>query len=185
MDHENWLEIADFYVAGVLEPDELAAFEAHLSAGCLQCQTRICETQEAITAVPASLEATSPAPAVKQRLLERVDLERAGLVFISADEGAWIEAEPGIFAKILNMDAERGRLTALVRLAPGSRYAAHRHLGSEEVLVLEGSCYCGGRLLRKGDYHRAEVGSIHVDMRTDEGSLMMISAPLQSEMLST
>jgi len=90
MDHENWLETADFYVTGVLEPDELAAFEAHLSAGCLQCQTRIRETQEAITAVPASLNAISPAPAVKERLLTRIDLEKAGLVFINADEGAWI-----------------------------------------------------------------------------------------------
>jgi quercetin dioxygenase-like cupin family protein len=185
MDHENWLEIADFYVAGVLEPDELAEFRAHLSTGCLQCQTRIRETQEAITAIPASVEGISPAAAVKDRILTRIDLEKGGLVFIHADEGAWIEAQPGIFAKVLNMDAERGRLTALVRLAPGSRYASHRHLGSEEVLVLEGSCYCGGRLLRKGDYHRAEVGSIHVDMRTDEGSLMLISAPLQTEMLST
>jgi anti-sigma factor ChrR (cupin superfamily) len=185
MDHENWLEIADFYAAGILEPDELAKFETHLSAGCLQCQTRIRETQEAIAAIPASLEAVSPALALKERILTRIDLEKAGLVFIDADEGAWVEAEPGIFAKILNMDAERGRLTAMVRLAPGSRYAAHRHLGSEEVLVLEGSCYCGGRLLRKGDYHRAEVGSIHVDMRTDEGSLMLISAPMQSEMIST
>ena len=185
MDHENWLEIADFYVAGVLEADELAEFKAHLSAGCLQCQTRIRETQEAIVAIPASLEAISPAPAVKERILKRIDSEKAGLVFIHADEGAWIEAEPGIFVKVLNTDTESRRLTALVRLAPGSRYAAHRHLGSEEVLVLEGSCYCGGRLLRKGDYHRAEVGSIHVDMRTDEGSLMLISAPLQTEMLST
>ena len=61
MDHENWLEIADFYAAGILEPDELAKFETHLSAGCLQCQTRIRETQEAIAAIPASLEAVSPA----------------------------------------------------------------------------------------------------------------------------
>jgi len=86
----------------------------------------------------------------------------------------------------IEMALEKGyRITALVRLAPGSRYAAHRHLGTEEVLVLEGSCYCGGRLLRKGDYHRAEVGSVHVNMRSDEGSLMLISAPLQSDMLPT
>ena len=185
MDHENWLELADFYAAGALERDELAEFKEHLSSGCLQCQRRIRETQNTLAGIPTSLELISPAPAVKQRILDRIDSETAGLVFIHAAEGSWVEAEPGIFAKILNMDAERGRLTALVRLAPGSRYAAHRHLGSEEVLVLEGSCYCGGRLLRKGDYHRAEVGSIHVDMRTDEGSLMLITAPLQSEMLST
>src|SRR4026208_2301786 len=169
MDHENWLETADFYVAGFLEPDELAEFEAHLAAGCLQCHTHIRETQEAIAAIPASLETISPAPAVKQRLLEWVDLEKAGLVFINADEGAWIEAEPGIFAKILRMGPARGLLTARVRLAPGSRYAAHRHLGSEEVLVLEGSCYCGGRLLRQGDYHCAEIRRRHGGDRAHGG----------------
>lgn len=106
------------------------------------------------------------------------------MIFIHAREGSWAEVEPGIFAKILNMDTERQRVTALVRMAPGSRYADHKHLGTEEVLVLEGSCYCGGRLLRRGDYHRAEAGSIHLDTRTDEGSLMLVAAPLQNEMLS-
>ena len=184
MAHENWLELADIYAAGALDGEELTQFETHLSAGCAQCQARIHEMQDAFTGIPASLEPISPASAIKERILERID-SKPGLVFIHADEGSWIEAEPGIFAKILNMDAERGRITALVRLAPGSRYADHRHLGTEEVLVLEGSCYCGGRLLRKGDYHRAEVGSVHLDMRTDEGSLMLVSAPLQNDMLST
>lgn len=185
MDHENWLELADFYAAGALNSEELAQFEAHLSASCPECQERIRQTQEALTGIALALEPTPPASTIKERIFERIDAEQPGLVFIHADEGTWIEAEPGIFAKILNMDKERGYFTALVRLAPGARYAAHRHQGSEEVLVLEGSCYCGGRLLRKGDYHRAEVGSTHVDMRTDEGSLMLITAPLQNEMLAT
>ena len=185
MDHENWLELADVYAAEALDGEDLSEFNAHLAAGCPLCQARIRETHEALAGISFSLEPISPEPALKERILERIDAEQPGLVFIRANEGSWIEAEPGIFAKILNMDAERGRVTALVRLAPGSRYAAHRHLGTEEVLVLEGSCYCGGRLLRKGDYHRAEVGSVHVDMRSDEGSLMLISAPLQSDMLPT
>ena len=185
MDHENWLELADFYAAGALDAEALGHFEAHLAAGCRECSTRVSETRAVLAVLPAALEPVVPPPAVKEKILKQIDSEPPGLVFIHADEGEWVEAEPGIFAKILNMDQERGRLMALVRLAPGARYAAHRHIGTEEVLVLEGSCYCGGRLLRKGDYHRAEVGSVHVDMRTDEGSLMLISAPLQSETLST
>ncbi len=184
MDHENWLELADLYAAGGLDRDELAQFEAHLAAPCPQCRARIREVQEALSELPLSLQPAAPPPAIKQRILERIDSEKPGLVFIHADEGEWVEAEPGIFAKILNLDTVSGRLTALVRMAPGSSYANHRHLGTEEVLVLEGSCYCGGRLLRKGDYHRAEAGTIHLDTRTDEGSLMWISAPLQNQMLN-
>lgn len=184
MDHENWLELADVYATGALDGEELAQFQAHLSAGCARCQARIHEIEDALAAIPVALEPVAPAPALKASLFERLDSEQPGLVFIHAREGSWVEAEPGIFAKILNMDTERRRVTALVRMAPGSRYANHRHLGTEEVLVLEGSCYCGGRLLRQGDYHRAEAGSIHLDTRTDEGSLMLVTAPLQNEMLS-
>jgi len=185
MDHEIWFELADTYAAGALEGDELGRFEAHLSAGCLQCRSRIRETGEALAGLSVSLAPITPAEAVKAKLLERIDSEKPGLVYIHANEGNWIEAEPGIFAKILNLDSERQRVTALVRMAPGSAYADHRHLGTEEVLVLEGSCYCGGRLLRRGDYHRAEVGSIHLDTRTDEGSLMLLTAPLQKAMLAS
>ncbi|HKX50788.1 MAG TPA: cupin domain-containing protein [Candidatus Binatia bacterium] len=185
MDHDNWLDLVDIYAAGALDGDELSRFEAHLSAGCLHCQARIRETREALAGLSATLEPITPADSVKAKLLERIDSEKPGLVYIPANEGKWIDVEPGIVAKILNLDTERGQVTALVRMAPGSAYADHRHLGTEEVLVLEGSCYCGGRLLRPGDYHRAEAGSIHLDTRTDEGSLMLVTAPLQKEMLAT
>lgn len=185
MDHDNWLDLVDIYAAGALDGDELSRFEAHLSAGCLHCQARIRETREALAGLSATLEPITPADSVKAKLLERIDSEKPGLVYIPANEGKWIEVEPGIVAKILNLDTERGQVTALVRMAPGSAYADHRHLGTEEVLVLEGSCYCGGRLLRPGDYHRAEAGSIHLDTRTDEGSLMLVTAPLQKEMHAT
>jgi anti-sigma factor ChrR (cupin superfamily) len=185
MEHENWLELAEVYAAGALDGEERARFEAHLAEGCPQCHARIRDAREALAEMSHSIEPVLPAPAIKERILKQIDSEASGLVFIHADEGSWIEPEPGILAKILNLDMDRQCVTALVRLAPGARYAAHRHLGSEEVLVLEGSCYCGGRLLRKGDYHRAEAGSIHLDMRTDEGSLMLVTAPLQNDMLPT
>ena len=168
-----------------MDGNELGRFEEHLSDGCLQCHARIRETQEALAGVSVSLEPITPADSVKARLLKRIDSEKPGLVYIHANEGKWIDVEPGIVAKILNLDTERRRVTALVRMAPGSAYADHRHLGTEEVLVLEGSCYCGGRRLRPGDYHRADAGSIHLDTRTDEGSLMLVIAPLQNEMLAT
>jgi len=176
--------LADIYAAGALDGDDLVQFQAHLAAGCVLCQARIRESEQALSATAASVQSATPAPSVKASLFERIESEKPGLIYIHASEGSWIEAEPGIFAKILNLDTERRRVTALVRMAPGARYADHRHLGMEEVLVLEGSCYCGGRLLRKGDYHRAEPGSIHLDTRTEEGSFMLVTAPLENEMLS-
>jgi anti-sigma factor ChrR (cupin superfamily) len=34
--------------------------------------------------------------------------------------------------------ARRGGATVLIRMAPGAGYAAHRHVGGEDVLVLQG-----------------------------------------------
>ena len=184
MEHEEWLERAEFYALSVLEDEELNQFQAHLSTGCPLCRARVKESAEALAQIPAALAPLTPPPSIKANLLERIDSEKPGLVFIHANEGEWLEMAPGVLAKILNMDAAKQRVTALVRMAPGSRYDNHRHTQTEELLVLEGSCYCGGRLLRQGDYHRAEAGSLHFDTRTDEGSLMLLTTALQNEMMT-
>ncbi|HET8564627.1 MAG TPA: cupin domain-containing protein, partial [Candidatus Binatia bacterium] len=142
------------------------------------------EIEDALTLVSRSLEPLTPHPSVKGRIFEQIEVEKPGFVFTFNNEGQWQEMGPGVIAKMLYMDEARQRVTALVRMAPGSRYANHRHTQTEELYVLEGSCYCGGRLLRRGDYHRAEAGSIHLDTRTDEGSLMLIITSVQNEVLA-
>jgi anti-sigma factor ChrR (cupin superfamily) len=134
--------------------------------------------------VPQAITPLTPPDRAKSRLFEQIDAEKPGLVFAFADEGEWQAMAPGVEAKVLNMDADRQRVTALVRMAPGSRYDDHRHTRTEELVVIEGSCYCGGKLLRKGDYHRAEAGSIHFNTYTDDGSLMLIITSVQNEMLT-
>jgi quercetin dioxygenase-like cupin family protein len=181
MEHEDWLEKAEFFALGVLEGDDMQAFESHLAAGCAVCRTRVDESATALNQLATGLDAFSPQAEQKTRLFERIDSDKPGLIYIHAGEGNWLEVEPGIFAKILNRDSARKTVTAIVRMAPGSRYEDHRHTSTEEVLVLEGSCYCGGRLLRKGDYHRAEPGSSHFDTRTEEGSLMLLTTAVQNQ----
>ena len=184
MDHDDWLELAEVYALGALEGDELAKFEAHLSSGCPQCETWLKETGEALVLVPGSLQPPTLPPAAKAQILEQIEVNKPGLVFTYSSEGEWQEMAPGIQAKILYMDSAQQRVTALVRMEPGSRYDNHRHTQSEELYVLEGSCYCAGRLLRQGDYHRAEAGSIHLDTHTDEGSLMLVITAIQNEMIT-
>jgi len=182
--HEELLDLADVYALGALDGDELAQFQAHLSSGCPECRTRIKETGAALAFLPHNSKPLTPPDSSKSRLFEQIDAEKPGLSFIFAHDGEWQEMAPGVTAKVLNMDPDRQRVTALVRMAAGSRYDNHRHTRTEELVVIEGSCYCGGKLLRKGDYHRAEAGSIHLDTRTDEGSLMLIITSVQNEMLS-
>lgn len=184
MEHQEWLERAEFFALNTLDSEELAQFEAHLSSGCLLCKARVRETEEMLAQLPTSLEPLTAPDSVKAQVFEQIDKDKPGYYFVHAAEGEWREIEPGVFTKLLSIDAGRQRVTALVRMERGSRSTNHRHLQTEEILVLEGSCYCGGRLMQKGDYHRAEAGSIHLDTHTDEGSLMLIITSTQNETLA-
>ena len=184
MEHEEWLERAEFFALGTLDGEELAQFKGHLSADCLLCKARVRETEEMLAQLPASLEPLAAPDSAKTWVFDQIDKDKPGYHFVHAAEGEWREMEPGVSAKLLLMDAGRQRVTALVRMEKGSRYTNHRHTQTEEILVLEGSCYCAGRLMRKGDYHCAEAGSIHLDTHTDEGSLMLVITSAQNEMLA-
>ncbi len=106
-----------------------------------------------------------------------------GLTFIKAAEGVWREIAPGVTAKVLSFDMASRRTTALLRFAPGTSYAPHRHTEAEELYVLEGGCSIAGREMTAGDYQRAEAGTEHYDTSTDEGCLLLVVSSPQNEML--
>jgi anti-sigma factor ChrR (cupin superfamily) len=107
----------------------------------------------------------------------------AAFTFLRTSELEWQEVSPGTFVKILNYDTVHARATVLCRMEPGSTYGSHRHTQMEELYVLEGTCHCAGRLMYPGDYHRAEVGSIHPPTSTETGSLMLVISSTQNESL--
>jgi len=106
-----------------------------------------------------------------------------GLTYIGASEGIWRGIAPGVTAKLLSFDPVSQRITTLLRFAPGTRYAPHRHTAVEELFVLEGGCSIAGRAMTVGDYHRAEAGTEHHDTSTDEGCLLLVISSPQNEML--
>ena len=74
-------------------------------------------------------------------------------------ESVWEEAAPGLSYKLLATDTEKGRVSLLVRLAPGSPDPPHRHGGVEELYLLHGELMIEDRKLYPGDYNRAEPGT--------------------------
>jgi anti-sigma-K factor RskA len=75
MNHEEWIEQAEIYALGALDEEERTDFEAHLAAGCRECEQRLRDTQETLTLLPRSLEPVSPRPEVKARLLRQIAAE--------------------------------------------------------------------------------------------------------------
>ncbi|HEY7556721.1 MAG TPA: cupin domain-containing protein [Candidatus Binatia bacterium] len=181
--HEQWLERGEIYALGALDGQELKDFETHLASGCGLCEDKIREIAQVFAQLSESLEQLSPPSAVKTHIFAEIDKDKPGHLFVHAAEGEWREIAPGIAAKVLAMDDTRKRVTALMRMAKGARYTDHRHVLTEEMFVIEGSCYIAGRLLKAGDYHRAEVGSVHLDSHTDEGALMLVISSTQNELL--
>jgi len=74
-------------------------------------------------------------------------------------ESEWEEVAPGISCNLLATDAEKDRVSMLVRLAPGAAYPPHRHAGVEELYLLDGELMIDDKTLRPGDYNRALPGT--------------------------
>ncbi len=194
------LEQAALYALGVLEGQEKETFEKLVAEGCATCQA-LKDFQNVAGLLGTSVTPVAPPSSVRARLLERIaserkpnqhvktsepveQLEDKGLTFVRSTNDLWKEILPGILLKPLSFDKNQGRMTALARMAPNSRYAPHKHTAPEEFYVLEGTCFIGGQLLHPGDYHRAEVGTIHYETSTEEGCLMLIIFSPKNEILN-
>ena len=187
-DHERNADIqeqAALYALGILEPEEVLAFER-----CVKVGAELKAFQAVVRELAHSVQPVQPPPSLKERLLARIGGHTddtvdptGGLTFVPASEGQWQEMAPGISVKMLFFDTASRRATALVRVAAGTHYTPHRHTEPEELYVLEGGCFCAGRELRPGDYHRAEAGSIHYETSSDDGCLLLVISSPQNEML--
>ncbi|MDT7778764.1 MAG: hypothetical protein QOC99_1276 [Acidobacteriota bacterium] len=109
----------------------------------------------------------------------------AGFLVVRAGEGKWFETkDAGISYKLLFADRERGTFTTLVRMEAGARIPRHRHLGVEQCLVLEGDVRSGVVEMLAGDFNCSLPGSIHDELRTEKGALLLIVSPEHYEVVA-
>jgi anti-sigma factor ChrR (cupin superfamily) len=190
---------AALYALGALDPEEARDFEEHASQ-CAPCAEELrCFRAVAAALAVAPGEAEPPA-SVRSRLLARVsegggreaadesastgDESAAGFLVVRRDEGKWRPTgDAGISYKLLYADAERGTYTTLVRMEPGSRIPAHRHLGVEQCLVLEGDLRSGDTEMSAGDFNCSLAGSVHGEVVTDGGALLLFVSPERYEVI--
>ena len=105
-----------------------------------------------------------------------------GFLVVRAGEGQWLPTEDaGVAFKLLFADPGRGTVTTLVRMRPGSRIRSHRHLGVEQCLVLEGDVRSGAVRMTAGDFNCSLPGSVHEELVTDKGALLLIVSPERYE----
>ncbi len=195
------IEQAALYALGALEGSEKEAFEKLVSEGCATCQA-VKDLQNVASRLGTTVKPITPPSSLRAKLMESIAAERKideqdsasepveqlkdeGLTFVRSTDDLWREILPGILLKPLSFDATQGRMTALARMAAHTNYAAHKHTAPEEFYVLEGTCFVGGQLLHPGDYHRAEVGTVHHETSSKDGCLMLIIFSPNNELLES
>ncbi len=110
----------------------------------------------------------------------RAGTQPQGTRTLRAHEGSWADFAPGVSIKLLRADIEAARMTALIRMQPGSALPGHRHEQAEECLVLEGELFIGRHRLDAGDLHVAPLGTDHQPISSPAGALMLVHAQLSA-----
>lgn len=99
----------------------------------------------------------------------------ASPVYLAARDHQWLASpEPGVERVMLDrVGDEVAVATSIVRYAPGSRFAAHRHDRGEEFLVLDGVFADEHADYPAGTYVRNPPGTAHTP-RSDVGCMIFV-----------
>ena len=76
-----------------------------------------------------------------------------------------------------------GSARVLISMTAGSRYPAHRHVGEEQVFVIQGSYRDAAGEYRAGSFHRHPAGSAHAAEAGPDGALLLAWAAQGIEVL--
>ena len=196
---------AALYALGALEGEEARAFEAHVSGGCAACASELREFESVVADLALAAPEAEPPARARASLLERLAAEDAsgredsrragatseppslcgeGFLVVRAGEGQWLPTgDAGVSFKLLYTDRERGTYTTLVRMDAGAIIPAHRHLGVEQCLVIEGDLRAGDVEMYAGDFNCSLPGSVHEELTTDSGALFLIVGPERYEVI--
>jgi len=165
-------ELTCAYAAQSLSPNELAAVETHI-ASCRDCR---CELESLRPLLDRFIcwptDVLRPTTSLQERLARRIAEETGKAPAPTTrqwSEPEWEQVAPGIECKLLADDAERQRVSMLVRLAPGASYPPHTHAGVEELHLLDGELWINGRKLVPGDYNYGAPGALDESVRSETG----------------
>ena len=114
----------------------------------------------ALEALVGAAGGNPPRDGLRQEMLDLLD---APALPIDPAAHSWTEVAPGIRIAQKRTDPARNMRGCLVWAQPGAKTTAHRHLGDEVILVLQ-----GGLRDERGSYHAGQIcrsrqGSSHTE----------------------
>src|SRR3954471_12899021 len=156
-------EVTCAYALQVVPTSEVPAVQAHI-VSCPDCQRELESLRPVVDRfVSWPTDVLRPPTSLQERLALRI-AEESGRQPVppplrESSEPEWEQVASGIECKLLAADAERHRVSMLVRLAPGASYPAHTHAGVEELHLLDGELWIDERKLFPGDYNYGAPGA--------------------------
>lgn len=179
-------ELVFAHALQALPPSEIPLVETHIS-GCAECRQEMDTLRPIVQSfVNWPTDLLRPSASLRERLAQRVGVQTTGDPTSPAPrrwkEPEWNEVAPGISCRLLATDAERNRVSMLVRLAPGVDYPPHRHGGVEELHLLDGELYVDDKKLSPGDYLKAEAGSVDHRVWSETGCTCVLITSTRDEL---
>ncbi len=95
-------------------------------------------------------------------------------LYVQANDRPWTEPRPGVHWKMLWEDGDRR--TVLVRYDAGAIIPRHRHIGDEQIFVLEGSVSDDTGTCTAGNYARRPPGCVHTVSSRDGALVLAVMA---------
>jgi anti-sigma factor ChrR (cupin superfamily) len=196
VEQEQAKERAALYALGALESDEARAVEAVLADDATLADAVQAFEQVMADLAFAAVEAEPPA-SLREKLLERIALEappqakaapakpEPDTSSLRKDEGKWRQLAPKVSSKVLYADAQTGLVTSLIKLEAGGYLPRHRHLGVEQMLIVEGECRINDEIFRPGDFRMRPAGTEDVELTTEHGATILLVAPKRFEILDS
>ena len=102
--------------------------------------------------------------------------------YVNAADRPWVERRAGVHWKALWEEGDRKAI--LMRYDPGAVIPRHRHLGDEQIFVLEGSVSDDTGTCTAGNYARRPPGCVHTVV-SHEGALVLALVSGGTEPLAT
>jgi anti-sigma factor ChrR (cupin superfamily) len=181
-------ERAALYALGAMTMHEARAFEEHLGEGCDVCAAEWHAFASVVGQLGFEAVPQAPSPAAREKLFARLANEtttaprpaasspaaQSNLITLKFDEGQWQEIAAGVSIKWLFEDHVRGTTSFLLKLSPGARVPTHQHRRIEECTVIEGDFIVNDEVLGPGDYQCALAGSLHDNLTSRSGALVLI-----------
>ncbi|NJK62265.1 MAG: cupin domain-containing protein [Synechococcaceae cyanobacterium SM2_3_1] len=173
-----------WYALDLLDPVEQDQFEVEL-VHKEWLEGDLNQITETLACLSYLATPVTPAPDLKARLQRRLEAEAnpPTKVLQRASDRQW-QSHPvaGVKVAQLHVDTEKREMVALMQGDPEAYYPVHRHVGPEEIYMLEGDLIIYDTVLTAGDYIRSVPDSQHPH-RTLGGCICLVHACYQDQFL--